>query len=125
MMDIYTIKNRPDNERAIQSLIDAKSELNGGTKLGVTAAKQLIDEALEHLGYTEPEPKRYEDGWYLLNDNQYIKKVYATFTHNGQTLDTMVDEEDNDWRDYAIERGVFDPSRRFTYIKPVEEDSDG
>lgn len=124
-MNLDTIKNRPDNERAIQSLITAQSELNGGTKLGVTAAKQLIDEALEHLGYTKPEPKRYEDGWYLLNDNQYIKKVYATFIHNGLTLSTMVDEDGNDWKEYAISHGVFDPERRFTYIKPVKEDLDG
>lgn len=112
-----------DVNAAIRSLIQAKTEING-TALGVIAAERLIDEALELLGYEkEVEPERYEDGVYVITHHQYTTMVNATFIHHGQTLDTMVDMEGNDWKTWALSHGVFDPDCRFCYITPFIEEA--
>ena len=107
-----------DIESAKGNLLDAKKELNG-TIMGCSAANKLINDALESLGYKEgKEPDSYEDGWYMLHHHNYTKKVHATFIDNGVTFDTLVDEDGNDWKIWAISYGVFDPECRFCYILP-------
>ena len=110
-----------DVKLATDKLLEARKELDiefNENVIQVVNTRGLISDALKALGYKDP--KEHEDGEYVFYHNQYAKKVDATFDEDGQLL-TLVDKDGNDWRMYAMSHGVFDPEKRFCYMKPVSE----
>ena len=117
-------------DSVIGNLLEAKKHLDGtimdtSTVNSLMAANCLIDKALESLGYKKEElQKHYDDGEYIFHHNSSAKRVHATFAHNGTTLLTLVDEDNNDWKEWAFSHGVFDPKKSFCYLKPVVKEAE-
>ena len=113
-----------DVRLATDKILDAKEKLDSAiygsdpAEDRMSEANGLIDEALTALNYKDP--KSYQDGEYVIYHEQYAKRVDATFGEDGELL-TLVDKDGNDWRQWAVSHGVFDPERTNCYMKTVEE----
>ena len=84
------------------------------------AIVQHLHQALEHLGYTPPsEPENgYTDGRYIFHEDGYKKEVTAVFDADGN-LQSLLDDEGNQWREYVLTSGVFSSTRVDCYLEAI------
>ena len=59
-----------------------------------------------------------EDGKYIYYADGYEKEVEATFDKEGN-LTSLVDDEGNHWRKWAMAYGVLDPNAEKHYLIPM------